>query len=147
MRDPVKETFASEQSMRDRAAALEAEGRTIVELEDQERGMLGILAYTPPPDGAGPDWEIKDAVLLEWPRYGRPLEKIETIVENAITIQGAYNEHVGHRGFSPFVDPITKSAGLVCHCLADVGKSIVFTVPLRTLKMLPAELLKAMFPT
>jgi hypothetical protein len=100
----------------------------------------------PPPDGAAPDWEVDDAVLLEWPRYGRPLERMETVVEDARVLQGAYNEHHGHAGFRPFTDPLARTAGIVCHCLAPAGRSVVYTVPLRVLKEMPPELLREVFP-
>lgn len=147
MKDPRKESFVEEAAMRARADALKAEGRELEELEDPERGMLGILAYLPPPGGgpAAEDWE-EDAVLLEWPKYGRPLEKLETIVEKSEVLQGAFNEHAGHEGFRPFTDPLSRTAGIVCHCLASAGRSVVFTVPLRVLKELPPELLHEVMP-
>jgi hypothetical protein len=147
MKEPRKEVFSTEAEMRARADVLKAGGREIVELEDPERGMVGVLAYAPPPEGrpAPENWE-EDVVLLEWPKYGRPLERIETIVETAEVLQGAFNEHCGHDGFKPFTNPMNRTAGIVCHCLAGVGKSVVFTVPLFALKELPPELLREIVP-
>lgn len=145
MKEPKKESFKTESSMKERISVLKKEGREVIDLEDLERGMFGVLASDIPLTDGSVVWE-EDVVLLEWPKYGRPLKKMETKVETIEDLSGAYNEHVEHTEFKPFTDPILKTAGIVCHCLAGSGISLVFSVSLNVIKNVSPDLLREIFP-
>jgi len=140
--EPSREAFSTEAEMLARAEALRAGGFTIVPLDNPGRGMRGFIAFLERPDGAPDEPWDDQAVLLEWPVFGRPLEQEETEVLSSEALLRVYGDHGGHPSLRPYSDPMARAVGVVCHCRASEGKSLVFRVPLSALKALPKELLE-----
>jgi len=140
--EPSREAFSTEAETLARAEALRAGGFTTVPLDNPGRGMRGFIAFLERPDGAPDDPWDDQAVLLEWPVFGRPLEQEETEVLSSEALLKVYEGHGAHPGLRTYMDPVARAAGVVCYCRASEGKSLIFRVPLHALKALPKELLE-----
>ncbi len=143
--EPKTIRVSSAEELRAKAFEHEKSGRRVIDCNVFEEGLIGKLSFILPPEGKASTWtpQEADATWIVWEKFGRMLQPEKTQVQDGTEMFKLFGEHKNHQ-IVGFTNSMDKSAGFVCFCKAEEGKSLVFTVDMSNAKELPPEL-KASF--